>query len=460
MKHGRGASAALAGPRRAAAPLADRNHTVTLLTGYLVLLMAVPSALVIGPLGAAGAPAGVFATFLFCWYLLARLHPAGPLDTGRQPVRVAVIVFACATLASYVSASRTTLPLLEQNGADRGLILLSGWLGVALLTADGIDRADRLEALLRRIVIGVTAMAAVGVVEFATGQNFASYILVPGLSVHEAATDFMSIGGQFRVTSTAAQPLEFTAVLLMTLPIAIHQARFAPGALRLRRWLQAGLIALALPMTVSRSGIVGLLIVGAMLFPTWLKRDRARGYRLVLGAIVLGWLADPGVLGSFTGLISKIGTDSSISSRTSAYSSAVSYIAQHPWLGRGFQTFYPQTYFFIDNQYLTSLIETGFAGLLALITLFATGWVVARSTRRLVGDEQTRDLLQCLAASIAVAAFEFSTFDVLSFVIAPGLTFLLLGCAGAASRLARAHLAAAHLAAARLPAARLPAAPG
>ena len=55
---------------------------------------------------------------------------------------------------------------------------------------------------------------------------------------------------------------------------------------------------------------------------------------------------------------------------------------------------------------------------------------------------------------------EFSTFDVLSFVIAPGLTFLLLGCAGAARRLARAHLAAAHLAAARLPAARLPAAPG
>ena len=120
-------------------------------------------------------------------------------------------------------------------------------------------------------------------------------------------------------------------------------------------------------------------------------------------------------------LFSQIGGETSSQSRIGAYSAAIPFIARHPWFGRGFQTFFPQTYFFVDNQYLTSLIETGFAGSLALIALFATGWFVARSTRRMTGDLKTRDLMQCFAASVAGAAVSFSTFDALSFVIAPGL---------------------------------------
>jgi O-antigen ligase len=420
---------------------ARKNHAVPLLTAYLILLMAIPSALVIGPLGAAGAPAGVFATFLFCWYLLARVHPATPLDTGRQPVRVAVALFACATVAAYISANRTTMVLLEKNGADRGLILLSGWLGITLLTADGIDGEDRLATLLRRIVTGVTAMAALGIVEFATGQNFAEYILIPGLSVHEAASGFMNINGLFRVTSTASQPLELTAVLLMVLPIAVHQARFAPPEAQFRRWLQVALIMLALPTTVSRTTVLGLLGIAVVLLPTWPARERHRAYVLLLIAMILSWLADPQIVGSFGGLLGNVasGTDSSITSRTAAYSAAGPFIAGHPWLGRGFQTFYPQTYFYIDNQYLTSLIETGVVGLLSVVALFATGWFAIRSARRVSVDPRTRDLLLCLAASIVAAAVAFATFDVLSFVIAPGLTFLLLGCTGAAWRLARAR---------------------
>ena len=102
----------------------------------------------------------------------------------------------------------------------------------------------------------------------------------------------------------------------------------------------------------------------------------------------------------------------------------------------GLGTFLPQTYFFVDNQYLTSLIETGVLGLVALAAMFATGWVAARSARRIQADAQTRDLLQCLAAAVLAAAVSFYTFDALDFSIASGLAFLLLGCVGAAWRLA------------------------
>jgi len=435
--HGRESTALMTRSRPEARQPSNRTNAVRLLTCYLVLLMAIPSSLVVGPLGGAGAPAGLFAVVLLCWYLIAWQHPLLPLDTGHQPVRVAAILFGCVTVAAYVSANRIPMAVLEENGADRGLIMLAGWMGVVLLAADGIDSEERLATLIRRIVIGATAMASVGIVEFFTGMSFAQYIVIPGLSVHTPVTGLLNVVGLARATATASQPLELAAVLGIVLPLAIHQARFAPAALRVRRWLQVGLIATAMPMTVSRSAILVGAVVALVLFPTWPKRHRHRAYRAVLGALVVTWLTAPSMLSSFGDLMSHFSSDSSITSRTAAYSSAGSLIAAHPWFGQGFQTFFPQTYFYVDNQYVTSTIETGLAGVLCLVALFITGWFVARSARRMACDIKTRDLMQCFAASVAAAAVSFSTFDALSFVIAPGLTFLMLGCAGAAWRFTR-----------------------
>ncbi|HEY7145393.1 MAG TPA: O-antigen ligase family protein [Streptosporangiaceae bacterium] len=429
--------ALLARPR--AAPLAwPRADAVSLLTCYLVLLMAIPSSLVVGSFGAAGGPAALFAVVLAGWYLVGRQHPAALLDHGQQPVRVAAAAFGCSVVASYVAANRMVLPGPQRNGADRGLLVLTGWLGVALLAADGIDGAERLQALIRRIVTGATAMAALGIAEFLTGVVFTKYVSIPGLTVHAQLTDLISRDGLSRVIATAAQPLEFTAVLAMCLPLALYQARFAAPGRRRWRWTQVVLIAGALPMTVSRSAIVGLAVICAVLIPAWSRRDRRRAYLVLVIAPVAVWLAKPGLLTSFAGLFRQLGSDSSSLSRTDAYSAAVPFIAHHPWLGSGFQTFFPQTYFFVDNQYLTSLIEDGVIGLAALVALLATGWFTARSARHASADPNTRELAQCLAASVAAAAACFATFDALSFTIASGLCFLLVGCTGALWRLATA----------------------
>ena len=416
-----------------------RIDSVTLLSCYVFLLMAIPSSLVVGSFGAAGGPAALLAVGILCWYLVARKHPSLGLDRGRQPVRLAATIFAGVVVAAYISASRHIVSGAQQNGADRGLIVLAGWVGVLALAADGIDRADRLRTLLRRIVMLATAMAALGVIEFLTGADLTKYILIPGLSVHQQVTDLTSRNGLVRVMATAAQPLEFNAVLAMSLPIALHQARFAPAALRVRRWLQVALITAVVPMTGSRSAFFGLAVICIVLFPTWNKRDRRRAYLVGIAAPTLAWLVKPSLVSSFSALFGQLGTDQSSLSRADAYTEARPFIAAHPWLGQGFQTFFPQTHFFVDNQYLTSLLETGVLGLLALVACFATGWFTARSLRATAADARTRDLGQCLAASIAVGAVCFASFDALSFSIAGGLFFLLLGCVGAAWRLGRAQ---------------------
>jgi O-antigen ligase len=412
---------------------------VSLLSLYVLLLMAVPAGQVFAPLGGAGGPATIYSALLLVVYLVMWMHTGFPIDHRRQPVRVAGVLFLCVTLAAYVSANRRSLPTLELNGADRGLILVAGWLAVTLIGADAIDNVDRLRTLVRRVVLGATAMAAVGITQFATGFDLVKYIVIPGLVENSVVTNQFSRDGLDRPSATAAHPLEFAAVLGMCLPLAVHQARFAPPELCRRRWLQVALIAGALPLTVSRSAFLALAVAAAVMIPTWPKRDRRQAYLVIFVASVALWLTVPGLLGTVRDLFLAVGngTDTSAASRSSAFDSALPFISQHPWFGRGFGTFLPQTYFFTDDQYLNSTIEIGIVGLAALLGLFVSGWMAARNARRLATDPSDRDLAQCFAASTAAAAIAFSTFDALSFTIAAGLTFLLLGCTGAAWRLMR-----------------------
>jgi O-antigen ligase len=417
----------------------DHSHgarAVTLLTVYVILLMYIPSALVLAPLGGAGGPATMLAAALVAWYVLLWLHPTSGLDRGSQPIRLAALAFAGATLAAYVSANRHALSVVQQNGVDRGLILTLGWLGVLVLAADGITAWDRLQTLLHRVVIGASVMAAVGITQFVTGLNLGTFIVIPGFTTKVPFVDLLSRDGINRPSATAAHPLEFAAVLLICLPIALHQARFAAAGTRLRRWLQVALIGGALPITVSRAALLGIAVVSVTTLPTWPKRDRRIAYVFLAGGLAGLWVALPRMVSLFYQLFTHIGNESSSQSRILAYSASVPFIAHHPWFGQGFQTFLPLNYFFVDDQYVTTLIETGFAGLLTLLALLATGWFVIRHARRRATDLARRDLLQSLAAAVAAAAASFATFDAFSFEIAAGLTFLVLGCAGAAWRLA------------------------
>jgi polysaccharide biosynthesis protein PslJ len=418
--------------------LAERQRfdVVSLLTLYILLLMAIPSSLVFSALGAAGGPSTLCAVALLVYYLVVRRHPYFNIDKGYQPVRLAGVLFICSILASYASANRHYLPVLLQNGADRGLISVLGWLAVLLMAADGIDSKERLMTLLSRITTGAACLGAIGIAQFFSGVNYTKYILIPGLAFNQPPTDLLVRGSFDRPSATAAQPLEFAALMAMAFPIAIHQLRFAPPENRRRRWVKLFIIGAAIPMTVSRTALIGLAVIVIVLLPTWPKKHRRYAYYALLASVFGVLILVPRLLQTFVGLFAQVITGSaSTDSRTSAIGAALPYIAQHPWLGSGFGTFLPQVYFFTDDQYLNSLITTGAIGLCCLIGLFVTGWLAARSVRCRSRDLEVRDMAQCLAAAVAVAAVCFGTFDVLGFAIASGLTFLILGCVGAAFRL-------------------------
>ena len=159
-----------------------RIDAVAVLTLYLFMLLFIPYSIVFSPLGGSGGPSTMFAALIMGLYLILWLRPAFGLDRGTQPIRVVALIFMCVILASYVSANRHALPILEQNGADRGLISVFGWIGVLLLAADGIDRSDRLRTMIRRIVLGVAGMAMIGLIQFFAGLDLTKYIFIPGFA--------------------------------------------------------------------------------------------------------------------------------------------------------------------------------------------------------------------------------------------------------------------------------------
>ncbi|MFD8719219.1 O-antigen ligase family protein [Streptomyces sp. NPDC059629] len=421
-------------PERPKGLLVRRLDATTILTGYLVLAYFIPSNLTLPALGGVGTPANVFALLGLLWYLATwlggRILPA----EGTRLPRVVMCVLAAAVLLSYLADATRESSHEEVLGADRGLIGLGVWAALVVLTSAGIQERSRLDTLMRRLVVLGTVVALIGYYDFFAATNIADSIHIPGLQSSTAGISAMDRGSFTRPRSTTAHPLEFGGMLAILVPFAVHQAfdpvRRHAGALR--RWGPVAIMAGALPLTVSRTSIIGAFIVILVMVPRWKPQRRWAAIGIVLGSVAGFKVIIPGLIGTITNLFATFlsNSDSSTQARTVKYSAIVPYLSEHPWFGRGFGTFTPDLYFFTDNQYMLTLAEMGAAGMVALLALFVTGIHQGGAIRRLARTESDRELGQAFLASALVALVISATFDALSFPMYAGMFFLTLGAGG------------------------------
>ncbi|MFE5673914.1 O-antigen ligase family protein [Streptomyces erythrochromogenes] len=405
-----------------------------LLTGYLALAFFIPSNLTLPGLGGVGTPANVFALLALFWYLATwlagRIRPA----PGTRLPRVAMWLLTVSVLASYMANASRGSVRKELLGADRGLIALLVWVSLVVLVSAGIQDRARLDVLLRRAVVMGTVVAAIGFYDFFTATNIADSISIPGLSSSVPQITTLDRGAFTRPRSTTAQPLEFGGMLALLLPFAVQQA-FDPVRRHLKAWRRWGPVALmggALPLTVSRTSIIGALIVILVMVPRWKPQRRWTAIGVLVGAVACFKVIIPGLIGTITALFASFlsNSDSSTQARTVKYSAIVPYLDERPLFGRGLGTFIPELYFFTDNQYMLTLAEMGFLGLLALLFLFLTGIHQGGAIRRLAVGESDRELGQAFFASALVALVVSATFDALSFPMFAGMFFLTIAAGG------------------------------
>ncbi|MGW1589872.1 O-antigen ligase family protein [Streptomyces sp. NPDC002386] len=427
--------------------LGRRVDATAILTVYLVLALFIPSNLALPALGGVGTPANVFALLGLLWYLATWLGGRVLPARGTRLARVAMCVLGLAVLAAYISDAARESSHAEVLGADRGLIGFLVWVSLVVLTSAGIQERGRLDVLMRRVVVLGAVVAAIGFYDFFSGTNIADSIHIPGLQTSVAQVSVMDRGAFTRPRATTAQPLEFGGMLAILLPFAIQQA-FDPVRRHLhrtRRWGPVLLIAGALPLTVSRTSIIGLLLVALVMVPRWQPARRWAAIGVMTASVAVFKVLVPGLIGTITGLFASFlsNSDSSTQARTVKYSAIVPYLEEHPLFGRGFGTFTPDRYFFTDNQYMLTLAEMGALGLLAMLVLFVAGIHQGGAVRRLARTEADRELGQAFFASSLVALVVSATFDSLSFPMFAGLFFLLLGAGGSLLGFVRGEAAGA-----------------
>ena len=434
--------------RRAAGRLLGHPvDATTVLTVYLALALFIPSDLALPALGGVGTPANVFALLGLMWYLATwfcdRIVPAA----GTRGPRLAMCVLTGAVLCSYVADALRSSSHEEVMGADRGLIGLLAWVGLVVLTSAGIQDRARLDTLMRRLIVMATVVAALGYYDFFTSTNIADSINIPGLHASTTGISAMDRGSFTRPRSTTAQPLEFGGMLSILLPFAIQQA-FDPVRRHLhlvRRWGPVVIMGGALPLTVSRTSIIGIALVLAVMVLRWRPQRRWTAIGVVIASVGALKMVIPGLIGTIINLFSSFlsNSDSSTQARTVKYSEILPYLTERPLFGRGFGTFTPDLYFFTDNQYMLSAAEMGVCGLIALLTLYLTGIHQGGAIRRLARTESDRELGQAFFASALVALVISATFDSLSFAMFAGMFFLTLGAGGRYLAFVRADAEAA-----------------
>jgi hypothetical protein len=411
------------------------------LTVVLVVLLLIPSQLVVS--GVSTSPAGILGLVALVWWATSAFHPGGRLERGRQPIHIALAIYAVAVLVSYAASFTHFLYADEVRSADRAILFLGGFAGIALLSADGISSWSRLDTLIRRFTALGAVVGGLGVIQFFTGFDVAPlYNGIPGLRSNEALS-LIGVRSDFRrVAGTAAHPIEFGVLMAMVLPFALHYA-FQAADKRERRWRYAIvlIVACGVAMSLSRSGMIGAAVAFLVLAPTWHWRrliNVSVAAVLFVGAMRL---SIPGIVGTLENLFTQFSSDTSTQAREQRYPAAFHLIHQHIWIGRGIGTLLPSHLVengvaILDNQYLGAAIEIGVIGLTALIAMQVIGAFTARGARRRAHGDAPRSLCQSICASICVCIASFATFDAFSFIkVGFGLA-LMLGLAGAAWRLA------------------------
>lgn len=415
----------------------SKLDVTAVLTAFLLALFAINARWIIPGGGAVATPAMAIAVSAAWWWTMARLHPNMSVDRGRNPVRHALLFYLWFVVLSWGLARLRPLSTLEVNGSNSALIEGIGLTGLALLITDGVETEERLVTLLRRLVYAGAAFSLVGILQFVFRFDLVALISFPGLVRNaESAQALATRAGLSRAEGTGLHSIEFGVVLAVILPLAVYFLMSSQD--RSTRWrfvVITAVIGAGIPLSVARSGLVALAAALLVASLAWNWRERIIGaLTAAVGMLVLGILV-PGLLGTFRYFFLAGDDEASVRARLERIPLVEDTVVDAPWFGSGIGTFSPDEDFLLDNAFFGTILETGLLGLIVLLTMLGIAVFVCRRIALHSVDDQTRYLAYALMAGIVVLPVSMATFDAFFYRILMGVSFLLIGAAGALWRI-------------------------
>jgi hypothetical protein len=416
---------------------ASRSHAVVMVQAFALAVMIFPSDMIIRAVGADGYPAILLAYgMLLTWMAATLVGLHNPLD-HRHPVRMPLWTLWLISLVSFVLMDPEILTPAEQASADRWFMQLAGVSGVILLTAECMRSQEDVRRVLRALTWGGAFCGLVAALQFFARLDITPYLrwLLPGFSLNQVASGTAAIvlrGSIDRVFGTATDPIELGVAASMLLPLAVYLAMYDTKRSRLGRWLPVIGIVIAATTSVSRSAVLGLVVSMGVFIVAMRPVHRVKALAVIPFAVAIIFVATNGLIGTLTSFFLAGTSDPSVAHRVNDYPFVEQLVAQAPWFGRGGGTYIATSQVYIlDNQYLTTAIELGLAGVAALSFFFFWPAVAALVARSRTSDPELRDLAAALAGSALAAGACSATFDSLSFPMFVNVQALVLGLIGA-----------------------------
>ena len=410
---------------------------VIVLQLFALTIMLFPSDTVIKPIGANGYVASLVALSAFGLWVVAIILGFHDPRRYRSPIRVVVSLLWLASLVSYMVMNLQGRSVEEVLSADRWLIQLAAVTGVIFVAAELLGSLDDVKRVLRALVTGGAACGAIAALQYWFHLDLSSYLRsLPGFSLDADAVAITTRASLARVAGTAIHPIELGVVAGMLLPLALYLALYDRERSPLRRWLPALGIFVAIPASVSRSGVIAVAIASAFFLVMLPPIRRVVGLLFAPLVLAMVFMAAPGIIGTLTSFFAAGTSDRSVSTRVDDLSLVERFVSHAPLWGRGGGAYLPRNALeILDNQYYKTAIELGLVGLAVVILYFGMPIIIAVAVHRRSSDPDLRTLCGALAGAAAAAVVCSGTFDSFSFPMFTGVSALVIGLIGAVWRL-------------------------
>lgn len=414
-----------------------RSAVFTWRTGIgllLLVLMLVPSRIYRLPF----ATAFDVDPYRLCLVLLVAAWCVAAISHRRFSIRrtyldVGVGLFMAAIALSYLlnaqnfSAAPEFLTMLKSSAYVASFPL------TFYLVATTVSRSEDAIALTNMIMVVAAVTGVLAIYERTTEFSIFLHLnqFVPILEHVVTSNELLpAYRGALRVTGTTAHPIAFATMLSMVFPIALSRMLGAPSRkMRAFSAVCAAMIGAGVFLALSRTGLLGLLTGGAVLFLGF----PAHRKRLIIAAIGLTGLVHLFFRGILSSLLEAI-TPSFVMSQEKGnmngrlvdYARSLPHIRNHPMFGGGFNTFGPEQFGFIDNQYLKFVLEIGILGVAAYLYLLWRA-VTVPFTAGVRASGEKGAILIGFAGAAAVFGATSVTFDTVGF---PQITYLFFALCG------------------------------
>ena len=286
------------------------------------------------------------------------------------------------------------------------------------------------------LVVGLGCIAAAGSIwEYRIGYNpfyeIGGKLIPGGLDLPSVATELDSTG-RTPVLGPTIHPLALTQLLAMTVPFAVVGGLYTTTRRRRVLYTLATMLLLAGVFATQRK--TGPIVLAAGLVTLVVYRPRQLLSLAPLGTVLILAMpvVAPSAVGSLRDQLAPGAATSTLSSRDrlSDYEAIDPEVLNHPAIGRGWQTYDPERYRVLDNEYLSILVGSGWLGVGAFVlTLVAALAICTRAIR--TEDPARAPPALAAAAALTAMAVGCATFDAIAFTVIPYLFCFFLGLATA-----------------------------